>query len=136
MRLLALSVLFAGCAPEATIEIIKPPFLVDSYPGNGSLLPNDQVSPLLLSFSKAISNAASANAHITLEALNESGDASGVVALNACSGDAAGLVLECAINGNLDFATRYRITLGTGLSFVSGEQLLKAHQRWFQTLPE
>ena len=136
MRILALVFLLAGCAPEAQIEVVEPPFLVDSYPGNGSVLPASQASPLLFRFSKGLDQAASAAQHITLEALESSGSVAAALPLGTCSSDADGLLLECPISTSLEAGTRYRITLGTGLTFTSGEQLLSPHQRWFQTLPE
>ncbi len=136
MRILALVFLLAGCAPEAQIEVVEPPFLVDSYPGNGSVLPASQASPLLFRFSKSLDQAASAAQHITLETLESSGNAAAALPLGTCSSDADGLLLECPISATIQAGTRYRITLGTGLTFTSGEQLLSPHQRWFQTLPE
>ena len=67
--------LLTACAPEATIEVIAPPFLVDSYPGNGSVIPADQASPLLFRFSKDIADAATANQHITLEVMGDGNEA-------------------------------------------------------------
>ncbi len=136
MRLFALFILLTGCAPEAQINVVEPPFLVDSYPGNGSVLPASQASPLLFRFSKPVAQASGAAQHIAVEALDQSGNVANTLPLNTCSSDADGLLLECPINGNLQTGTRYRITLGTGLVFASGEQLLSPHQRWFQTLPE
>ena len=45
------------------------------------------------------------------------------------------VLLECSIDAALDAGTRYRVTIGTGLNFLTGEALLSPHQRWFQTLP-
>ena len=136
MRILALALMLAGCAPEAQIEVVEPPFLVDSYPGNGSVLPASQASPLLFRFSKGLAQAAGAADHITLEVLDPAGDVSAVLPLGSCSLGADALLLECEVNGSVQAGTRYRVTVGTGLTFSSGEQLLSPHQRWFQTLPE
>ena len=136
MRTLLVAFMLSGCAPEAQIEVIEPPFLVDSYPGNGSVLPADQASPLLFRFSKGLTNAASAAQHISLEVVDSGGSASAALPLGTCSLDADALLLECPVSGSLQTGTRYRVTVGTGLIFTSGEQLLSPHQRWFQTLPE
>ena len=136
MRWFAWGLLLAGCAPEATINVVEPPFLVDSYPGNGSVLPAEQATPLLFRFSKPMANAATANQYITLELLDDSGEVSTTLPLSMCSAAAEDLLLECPVNATLQAGSRFRITVGTGLIFESGESLLSPHRRWFQTLPE
>ena len=134
-RALVSIALLTACAPEATIEVIEPPFLVDSYPGNGSVIPADQASPLLFRFSKDIADAATANQHITLEVMGDGNEATGTLPVGSCSTPTQPVLLECSIDAALDAGTRYRVTIGTGLSFLTGEALLSPHQRWFQTLP-
>ena len=136
MRSVALGILLVGCAPEATINVVEPPFLVDSYPGNGSVLPADQATPLLFRFSKPMADAATANQHIALELLDGSGEASATLPLRSCNASAEDLLLECPVNATMQAGSRFRVTVGTGLTFLSGESLLSPHQRWFQTLPE
>ena len=136
MRAVALGLILGACAPEASIEVIEPPFLVDSYPGNGTLVPADQATPLLFRFSKPIADAAAANQHITLELMNESGGADTTLSLSTCSASAEDYLLECPVNVAPQAGNRFRITVGTGLVFLSGESLLSPHQRWFQTLPD
>ena len=131
----ALILLLAGCAPEAQIELIEPPFLVDSYPGNGSVLPADQASPLLLRFSKAVADPGTAHQNLELAALSLNGEPNDIIALSPCRGDAEGLLLECPVTGSLTADTRYRLNIGTGILFASGEVLVSTQQRWFQTLP-
>ena len=90
--------LLTACAPEATIEVIAPPFLVDSYPGNGSVIPADQASPLLFRFSKDIADAATAHQHITLEVLGDSNEATGTLPVGSCSTSTQPVLLECSID--------------------------------------
>jgi hypothetical protein len=131
----ALFLLLASCAPEAQIQLVQPPFLLDSYPGNGSVLPADQATPLLLRFSKAVADPSSAHQNLELASLTRSGEASELVALSPCRAEADGLLLECPVAGTLAPDTRYRLTIGTGIAFTTGEVLISVQQRWFQTLP-
>ena len=136
MRTLVLASALVACAPEAQIQVMELPFLVDSYPGNGSVVPLSQASPILLRFSKELAGSSGAEQHLTLEAIDTEGEATAALPIGSCAAGSDNLLLECPINGTLQADTRYRLTVGTGLSFATGEQLLSPHQRWFQTLPE
>ena len=127
--------LLTACAPEATIEVIAPPFLVDSYPGNGSVIPADQASRCCFDSPKTLRTQQTANQHITLEVMGDGNEATGTLPVGSCSTPTQPVLLECSIDAALDAGNRYRVTIGTGLNFLTGEALLSPHQRWFQTLP-
>jgi len=135
MRLAFLLLFAAACAPEAQINLIEAPYLVDSYPGNGSVLPADQAGPLLLRFSKPVAEASSAGSSLRVEALDQDGAVANEVPMSPCVADAEGLLLECPVAGELSPSTRYRITVEASLLFASGETMTSDHQRWFQTMP-
>ena len=129
MRTCLLSLLFAAsCAAPAEVIVQAPAALVDSYPGNGAVLPADQVSPLLLIFSSELDGDGEFTRHLTLSVMGE--DA--LLPIVSCERSEANL-LACPLGVPPRPETRYELAISPDLPFASGQTLGVGYSRWFET---
>ncbi|GEM_PF-4310267 len=128
-KVLWTALIIASCAAPAEITVQAPAALVDSYPGNGSVLPADQVSPLLFVFTSELDEGGDFLRHLTLSAI----DQESLVPIISCSQPQPQL-LECPLGVAPQPETRYELKISPDLPFASGQTLGVAYSRWFETL--
>ena len=121
-------VAIASCAAPAEITVQAPAALVDSYPGNGSVLPADQVSPLLLVFTSELETDGDFLRHLSLSPMDEET----LLPIASCAATSPKL-LECPLGVLPQPETRYELTVSPDLPFASGQTLGVAYSRWFET---
>lgn len=130
MRALSLILACLGaCAAPAEITVQSPPALMDSYPGNGSVLPPEQVSPLLLVFNQALATDEALGRHLSVHPVGDDE----LLPLASCTLPQPSL-LECPLALQPRPGTRYEVELSPDLPFVNGQTLAISYKRWFETL--
>jgi len=129
VRISLLSVLVvSSCAAPAEITVQAPAALVDSYPGNGSVLPADQVSPLLLVFTAELESGTNFLPHLSVSAVGDEA----LLPIVSCDNPEPKL-LACPLGVLPQPETRYELTVSPDLPFASGQTLGVGYSRWFET---
>ena len=128
----SLSVCLLGCAEPTQLIVQELPHLIDSFPGNGSVVPV-ATDDVLLRFSAPLDITAPADDQLSLQQLDPSGEPIASLELRGCRREHEELVVRCTLP-TLQQASRYRLLVGEALRFASGLTLGYEHPRWFETL--